>query len=67
MHTEIEGKIFKEKVPTLQGNYYDFFDGVYQAIANDKLEPVTAQDGVNVMRIIEAAFQSSEQKKAINL
>ena len=67
LHTEIEGKIIKEKVPTLQGNYYDFFEGVYQSIANDKLEPVTAQDGVNVMRIIEAAFQSSEQRRAINL
>jgi len=67
LHTEIDGKISKEKVPTLQGNYYDFFEGVYQAIVNDKLEPVTAQDGVNVMRIIEAAFQSSEQQRAINL
>lgn len=67
LHTEIEGKIIREKVPTLQGNYYDFFDGVYQAIANDKLEPVTAQDGINVMRIIEVAFQSNEQKKVVNL
>ena len=67
LHTEIDGKIIKEKVPTIQGNYYDFFDGVHQAIANDKLEPVTAQDGVNVMRIVEAAFQSSEQKRAISL
>nr|WP_315145075.1 Gfo/Idh/MocA family oxidoreductase [uncultured Flavobacterium sp.] len=67
LHTEIDGQIIKEKVPTLQGNYYDFFDGVYQAIANGKFEPVTAQEGVNVMRIIEAAFQSSEQKRAINL
>jgi predicted dehydrogenase len=67
LHTEIEGKIIREKVPTLQGNYYDFFEGVYQAVANNKSEPVTAQEGVNVMRIIEAAFQSSEQKRAINL
>ena len=67
LHTEIDGKIIKEKVPTLQGNYHDFFDGVYQAIVNDKTEPVTAQDGVNVMRIIEVAIQSNEQKKAINL
>jgi predicted dehydrogenase len=67
LHTEIDGKITREKVPTLQGNYYDFFEGVYQAVANGKSEPVTAQDGVNVMRIIEAAFQSSEQKRAINL
>ena len=67
LHTEINGEIIKEKVSTLQGNYYDFFEGVYQSIANDKPGPVTAQDGVNVMRIIEAAIQSSEQMKSINL
>jgi predicted dehydrogenase len=67
LHIEIDGKIIREKVPTLQGNYSDFFDGVYQAIANDKTEPVTAQDGINVMRIIEAAFHSNEQKKVVNL
>lgn len=67
LHTEIDGKIIKEKVPTLQGNYYDYFDGVYQSIVNNLPEPVTAQDGVNVMRIIDAAFQSSQQKKVINL
>lgn len=67
LHTEIEGKIIKEKTPTLQGNYYDFFDGVYKCLTNGKIEPVTAQDGVNVMQIIEAAFQSNEQRKVIAL
>lgn len=67
LHTEINDDILNVKVPTLQGNYYDFFEGVYQAVANDKSEPVTAQDGVNVMRIIEAAIQSNEQKKVVNL
>jgi len=67
LHTEIDGKISKEKIPTLQGNYYDFFEGVYQAIAPGKAEPVSAQDGANVMRMIEASFQSNEQKKVINL
>jgi len=67
LHTEIDGKIIKEKVPTLQGNYYDFFDGVHQAIANNKPEPVTAQDGVNVMQIIEAAYLSHKLKKIIDL
>lgn len=67
LHTEINGRIIKEKVATLQGNYYDFFDGVYQSIVNEKPEIVTAQDGVNVMRIIEAAIQSNEQMKTINL
>ncbi|MDI1307358.1 MAG: Gfo/Idh/MocA family oxidoreductase [bacterium] len=67
LHTEFHTDILKENVPTLQGNYYDFFDGVYNSISNDVQEPVTAQDGVHVMQIIEAAIQSSAQKKAINL
>lgn len=67
LHTEIEGKIIKEKVPTLQGNYYDFFDAVYQSLVNDAPEPVSALDGLKVMRIIEAATQSNELKKVINL
>ena len=67
LHTEINGEIIKEYIPTLQGNYYDFFDGVYQSITNDATEPVTAQEGVHVMQIIEAAIQSSAQKKVIDL
>jgi predicted dehydrogenase len=39
----------------------------YTIRLNDKEEPVTGQDGLRVMQIIEAAIQSSAQKKAINL
>ena len=67
LHTEIVGKIIKEKVPTLQGNYYDFFDGVYNSIVNDTKEPVTAQEGLQVMQIIEASIQSNGQGKIIAL
>ncbi|MFV8371597.1 Gfo/Idh/MocA family oxidoreductase [Flavobacterium sp. LB2P74] len=67
LHTEINGEIVKEHIPTLQGNYYAFFDGVYNSISLDAIEPVTAQDGVHVMQIIEAAIQSSAQKKRIDL
>ncbi|WP_426090614.1 Gfo/Idh/MocA family oxidoreductase [Flavobacterium sp. DSR3-2] len=67
LHTEINGEIIEEIIPTLKGNYYDFFDGVYHSIVNDLTEPVTAQDGLHVMQIIEAAIQSSAQKKVIDL
>ncbi|REG99050.1 Gfo/Idh/MocA family protein [Flavobacterium aquicola] len=67
LHTEIDGEIIRKKVPALQGNYYDYFDGVYKSIVNDLPEPVTAQDGTRVMQIIEASIQSSEQKKVIDL
>ncbi len=67
LHTEVNDDILNVKMPTLNGNYYAFFEGVYQSITSDKSEPVTAQDGVHVMHIIEAAIQSNEQMKAINL
>lgn len=67
LHTEIDGKIIRGKIPTLQGNYFDFFDGMYEAIVNDKEEPVTGQEGVRVMQIIEAAIQSSAERKVLNL
>ncbi|MEA9413729.1 Gfo/Idh/MocA family oxidoreductase [Flavobacterium sp. PL02] len=67
LHTEIDGKVIKEKIPTLQGNYYEFFDGVYKSITTNAIEPVTAEDGVKTMKIIEAAIASNAQHKVINL
>jgi scyllo-inositol 2-dehydrogenase (NADP+) len=67
LHTEIDGELIQERVPTLQGNYFSFFDGVYESIANNKPEPVTAHDGITVMQIIEAAIASNAQQKVINL
>lgn len=67
LHTEKEGQLIQDTIPTLQGNYYDFFDGVYNAIVNDTIEPVTAEEGASVMRIIEAAIQSSQEKKVVEM
>jgi predicted dehydrogenase len=60
LHAEIDGKVVQGKIPTLQGIIMTF-DEVYDSIANDKEEPVTGQDGLRVMQIIEA-IQSSAQK-----
>ena len=65
LHTEIEGKIIKKKIPTLQGNYYDLFDQLYHSIINNQPEPVSGQDGIHVMMIIEAAIQSNQWKKVV--
>lgn len=67
LHTESSGKIIHENIPTLQGNYYAFFDGLYNSITQNSPEPVTAQDGINTMRVIEASIKSSQQKKVIQL
>ncbi len=67
LHTEKEGQFIQDTIPTLQGNYYDFFDGVYNAIVNDTLEPVTAEEGASVMQIIEAAILSNKEKRVVDL
>jgi len=63
LHTDTGRTVIREAITTLNGNYYYFFDGLYDAIVNDAVEPVTAEDGYKVMRIIDAALQSSKTKK----
>lgn len=47
------------------GCYLEFYKGVCLAIANDQPEPVTAADGVNVMKIIDAAQQSAREGRLV--
>lgn len=67
LHTEKDGIIIKEYLPSFKGNYIDYFEGMYQAIRNNKPLPVSAEDGLKVIRIIEAAFKSSNEKRVIEL
>lgn len=62
LHTEINGEVVRKIIPTLQGNYYDLFDGVYKSITEGKPEPVPAAEGIDTMKIIDAAIASSKQK-----
>ncbi|PWA05260.1 Gfo/Idh/MocA family oxidoreductase [Flavobacterium psychrotolerans] len=67
LHTEKDGAIIHKKVPTLSGNYYDFFEGLHDAIVYDKQVPVTSEDGLKVMQIIEASIQSNQEKRVMFL
>ncbi len=67
LNIEKDAKTVREKIKTLQGNYYDYYDGVYQALTKNTAMPVTEDDGIHVMKIIEAALNSNEQKRVINL
>ena len=67
LHTEINGKVTREHVPTLQGNYMRYFDGMYRAVREGADVPVLPEDGVNVIKIIEAAFESSNTGKVVKL
>ncbi|TRW22812.1 oxidoreductase [Flavobacterium zepuense] len=67
LNTEINGQVVRKTIPTLKGNYYDLFDGIYKSVTEGTVEPVTAEDGLRTMKIIDAAIASSEQKQVIQL
>ncbi|MEP6948502.1 MAG: Gfo/Idh/MocA family oxidoreductase [Ginsengibacter sp.] len=59
LHTKRNGEIIREFLPSAQGNYGEYYDGIYQAIRHDKPLPVTAEQGLQVIKIIEAAYKSN--------
>ena len=67
LHTEINGKIIREYIPSFQGNYNDYYNGIYESIRNNKPLPVTAEEGMNVVQIIQTAFESSKVQCVIEL
>lgn len=67
LHTEKDGKIIKEEIPSLRGNYMDYYDGIYEAIRNNKPVPVSGSEGMQVIKLIEAAMLSNEQRSVIDL
>ncbi len=67
LHTEVDGTVIREYLPSMRGNYLDFYEGMYQAIRNDAPLPVSAEEGKKVIEIIEAAFKSQQERRIIDL
>jgi predicted dehydrogenase len=67
LHTEIDGKEVREYIVSEQGNYDDYYNGIFNSIRNKAPLPVTAEEGKQVVRIIETAFESSRLQKALSL
>ncbi|MBO0324064.1 Gfo/Idh/MocA family oxidoreductase [Muricauda sp. CAU 1633] len=67
LHILENGKSKKELIPTERGNYMAFYDGVFEAIRNDKPVPVSATEAAQVIKIIEVALESNKTKRVIDL
>ena len=67
MHTEKDGKVIRERIPALQGNYYDYYDAVYKAMTGESSSAVTGEEGLNVIKIIEAAYQSNKERRTVDI
>jgi scyllo-inositol 2-dehydrogenase (NADP+) len=62
-----DGETVRTKVPSLPGNYMEFYDALHDAIAEDKPLPVAGEDGLNVMRIIDAVHESNVSRQIVSI
>lgn len=62
-----QGAFTIEPVPTQVGNYGLFYENLYHAITEGAELAVKPEQAVDVLRIIEAALQSGEEKRMIEL
>jgi scyllo-inositol 2-dehydrogenase (NADP+) len=67
LHTQKDGEIIKKYVDSFNGDYGTYYDEIYHAIVNNKTVPVSGEDGMKVIKIIEAAWQSNNERTVIDL
>lgn len=65
LNTEIDGLNFQGTIETLPGNYLEFYDSVYAAIREKKEPAVTAEQALDVIKIIEAVMESSRKGESV--
>lgn len=65
LNTQIGDLHFHGKVETLRGCYQAFYQNLYEAIAHGAELAVKPEEAGQVIRLIERALQSSEQKRTL--
>jgi scyllo-inositol 2-dehydrogenase (NADP+) len=65
LNTQLDGLHLRGKVETLPGNYLTYYDQLHRAIVQGSKPPVTAEEATSVIRIIEAAKESSHTKRSV--
>ncbi|WP_321331441.1 Gfo/Idh/MocA family oxidoreductase [uncultured Bacteroides sp.] len=67
LHTQINGKEICQKYPSPAGNYGAFYENIYEHIYLHQTLETDARGVLNVIKIIEAAYQSSKEERVIYL
>jgi scyllo-inositol 2-dehydrogenase (NADP+) len=65
LHTIQQGVTVRKTVPSVAGNYMQYFNGVYNAIVHNSRLPVNAVEAANVIAVIETAFKSHTNKRVL--
>jgi scyllo-inositol 2-dehydrogenase (NADP+) len=67
LNTNVGGLHFEGSVETIAGDYTQFYKNLYEAIRESKPLAVKPEESKNVIQLIEACYESSTSRKAINL
>lgn len=66
LHTTIDGKEVRERIPSFRGNFGYFYTNLYNTIVHGAPLHERPENGYNTIRLIELAFQSSEEKRTVD-
>lgn len=67
IHTEIDRKVICRKYPGIPGNYGGFYQNIYEHLRLGKPLQTGARDILNVIKVIEAAYRSQQERRIIDL
>lgn len=65
LHTEVDGKVIRETIQSLPGNYGTYYDLMHAAIVGNADVPVPPEEATNVMRVLEMAVESNLRKAVV--
>jgi scyllo-inositol 2-dehydrogenase (NADP+) len=67
LHTMHNGELIKKHVPTKAGSYALYYENLYRTIREGSPLLEKPEDGLNTIRIIDAAFKSSQKGCKVQL
>ena len=65
LHTETNGQVVKQKVPSLQGNFGLYYQHLYNTLTAGAPLQAKPEHGYNTIKLIEQALQSSTEKRTL--
>ncbi len=67
LNTDINGLHYRSKVETLAGRYQAFYENVYNAIVHGEGLAVKPEQALQTIQLIEAAYQSHQERRTLAL
>ena len=67
LYSNVDGKKQEESIETLKGNYAEFYVNLKNAILSKQDPPVDPESAKNIIKIIELAIESNQQRRVLSL